>query len=203
MLIEVLTPLTVRLDHQERVLIPGQPVELPDDKALKLLQKAPGQVRIVSPYLGQVVEVESMAGERVRTLIAGIVQDDPRKPPGRWLGLAGPLSRWVRDRVIKEWRPRCHTCGGSRWCWTPEPLVFCEVCHPPAPDWKLAFEELADRTFGITPDDPRLPAILVAVEGCDTAWLAKDFGMFQRHMVEVQWLMDYGNQPAKGGTDAQ
>ena len=106
MLIEVLTPLTVRLNQQEQLLTPGQPVDLPDDKALKLLQKAPGQVRIVSPYLGQVVAVENVTGQRVLTLIAAILQNDPRMTPGRWLGLAGgPLSRWVRDSVIKEWQP--------------------------------------------------------------------------------------------------
>ena len=201
-MIEVLTQLTVRLDHQERVLIPGQPVDLPDEKALKLLQKAPGQVR-VSPYLGQIVVVEHLNGQRVLTLIAGIVQDDPRMPPGRWLGLAGPLSRWVRDSLIKDWQPRCHTCRGSRWWWSPEPNVFCEACHPPAPNWQQAFEQLADLTFGVLPDDPRLPNILAAVDGCDAAWLAKQWGMFQRHMVAAQWLMDYGNLPAKGGTDAK
>ncbi len=203
MLIEVLTPLTVRLDHREQRLTPGQPIELPDEKALKLLQKAPGQVRIVSPYPGQVVEVESLAGQRVRTLIAGIVQDDPRMPPGRWLGLAGPLSRWVRDSVIKDWHPRCHACAQACWWWTLEQMVFCEVCHPPTPNWQQGFEQLADMTYGILPDDPRLPAILAAVDGCDAAWLAKDWGMFQRHVVAVQWHLDYGGQIAKGGIGEQ
>ncbi len=203
MLIEALTPLTVRLNHQEQLLTPGQPVELPDEKALKLLQKAPGQVRIVSPYLGQVVEVESLAGQRVRTLIAGILQDDPRMPPGRWLGLAGPLSRWVRDSVIKDWQPRCGTCRQSRWWWTSEPVLFCAICHPPTPNWQQAFERLADMTYGVLPDDERLPAILAAVDECDAAWLAKQWGKFQRHTVAVQWLVDYIGQPAKGGTDAK
>ncbi len=201
MLIEVLTPLTVRLNQREQLLIPGQPVDLPDEKALKLLQKAPGQVRIVSPSLGQVVEVESMAGQRVLTLIAGILQDDPGMPAGRWLGLAGPLSRWVRDSVVKDWHPRCRTCGAQLWWLTHEQKVLCEICHPPTPNWQQAFEQLADMTYGILPDDPRRPAILDALTKCDAAWLTQNWGMFQRHTVAVQWMMDYGNLPAKGGTD--
>jgi hypothetical protein len=40
-------PLTYRWPEGEVNLQPGKPIELPDDRALKLLAKAPGKVRIV------------------------------------------------------------------------------------------------------------------------------------------------------------
>ncbi len=157
-----------------------------------------------APYIGQVVQVESMEGQRVLVVIAFVLEDDPRLPIGRWLGVAGTNDhRWVRERLVVEWQPHCRTCRGQRWWWTPELVVFCAICQPPTPNWRQAFEELADWTDGIRPDDPRLPAMLAAVDGCDTAWLAKDWGRFQRHMFEVQWLVLRMSQPAEGGTHAQ
>lgn len=47
MLIEALTPLTVRLPERDLQLRPGEPVDLPDEQAAKLLAKALGKVRAV------------------------------------------------------------------------------------------------------------------------------------------------------------
>ncbi len=69
-----------------------------------------------------------------------------------------------------------------------------------APDWRKAFEELADWTHGMLPDDPRLPATLAAIDGCDAAWLARDWGRFQRHALQVQLLVVSGEP---GGLDEQ
>ena len=49
MLIEALKPLTVKLPGGDLQLKPGRPVNLAEDRALKLLAKAPGKVRMVEP----------------------------------------------------------------------------------------------------------------------------------------------------------
>ena len=41
------TPFIYRWPTGEVHLVPGQPVELPDDRAARLLEKAPGRVRVV------------------------------------------------------------------------------------------------------------------------------------------------------------
>ena len=51
MLIEADRPLTVRLPDGDIRLVPGHPVELPDDQGRKLVQKANGKVRAVAPIL--------------------------------------------------------------------------------------------------------------------------------------------------------
>ena len=49
MLIEVLEPLKVRLPGgQLRDMVPGQPVDLPDEAARKLLAKAPDRVKVAA-----------------------------------------------------------------------------------------------------------------------------------------------------------
>ena len=48
MLIEVSSPLTVRLPSGEVHLTPGQPMDLPDEQAKRLLKKVPSKVRAVS-----------------------------------------------------------------------------------------------------------------------------------------------------------
>jgi hypothetical protein len=41
------SPFTYRWPTGEVRLVPGQPVELPDDRAARLLEKVPGRVRVV------------------------------------------------------------------------------------------------------------------------------------------------------------
>ena len=49
LLIEALKPLTVKLPAGELQLKPGCPVNWPEDRALKLLSRAKGKVRLVEP----------------------------------------------------------------------------------------------------------------------------------------------------------
>jgi hypothetical protein len=49
MLIEALTPLKVRMHGRELFMDPGQPQDLPDADARRLLAKVPDKVRIVEP----------------------------------------------------------------------------------------------------------------------------------------------------------
>ena len=38
-------------------------------------------------------------------------------------------------------------------------------------NWSLTWHELAALTFGLTPDDPRLPIVMAALNQCDEAYL--------------------------------
>ena len=61
MLIEASLPLTVRLPSGPIHLKPGQPVDLPDEQAKRLLEKAPNKVRMVqdaSPLVRPGVTIE-------------------------------------------------------------------------------------------------------------------------------------------------
>ena len=49
MLIEALAPLRIRLPERELSLVPGQPVDLPDKHARRLLEKAGTKVRRIPP----------------------------------------------------------------------------------------------------------------------------------------------------------
>ncbi len=68
MLIEALKPLTVKLPTGDLQLKPGFPVNMAEDRALKLLAKAPGKVRMVQPHalafqLGDLVHWQGMDGK--------------------------------------------------------------------------------------------------------------------------------------------
>ncbi len=152
------------------------PCDLPDGKG--------------TPSIGQVVLVESMAGQRVLVVVVGVWEDRPQMPLGRWLGVTDHNgSRWLRDSLVVDWQPRCGTCGSQCWCWTHEAMLFCATCHPPNPNWRQGFEQLADWTHGILPDDPRLPAVLAAIDECDQSWWSCDWPRFQACALRVRWAV--------------
>lgn len=65
MLIEALRPLLVRLPETDLKLVPGVPVELPEEQASRLLAKVPDKVRRVEPLppgFNQIVQWESADG---------------------------------------------------------------------------------------------------------------------------------------------
>ena len=75
-------PFTYRWPTGEVRLVPGHPVELPKDRAVRLLEKAPGRCRVVepmkgsaSPLAGQVVSWDSPL---FGLLAATVVEDLPR-----------------------------------------------------------------------------------------------------------------------------
>ena len=49
MLIEVLVSLQIKLPDKELRVKPGQSVNLPEEFAIKLLERAPGKVRVLAP----------------------------------------------------------------------------------------------------------------------------------------------------------
>lgn len=73
MLIEALAPLTVRLAEGDIRLFPGKPVDWPEERALKLLARAPGKVRAITAasHVGQIVTWESpIFGQLTATVLA-------------------------------------------------------------------------------------------------------------------------------------
>ena len=105
MLIEALTPLTIRLPEGEVRLRPGEPFELSDQCALKLMECAPGRVRRVGvttqagSLLGQVIQWDSP----LFGLLSGLVQDDY----GDRVVILHPLTEQVAT-IPKAWVRRQH-----------------------------------------------------------------------------------------------
>lgn len=83
MLIEALKPLKVRVNDHEILLDPGQPCELPDDAARRLLAKVPDKVRRVEP-MSAVIE---LAVRPDGTPFSGVYWEDGL---GRIVGPATP-----------------------------------------------------------------------------------------------------------------
>jgi hypothetical protein len=73
LLIEASTPLTIRRRSGDVRLLPGQPIDFPEDEALKLLARAPGKVReAITDWLA--------AWRELAALTSGLTVDDPRLP---------------------------------------------------------------------------------------------------------------------------
>ena len=73
MLIEAMTPLTVKFSTGDIRLTPGVAVEIPTAQAQRLLAKAPGKVR-------EVKRKWSPTWRELATLSAGLTAEDPRLP---------------------------------------------------------------------------------------------------------------------------
>ena len=57
-------------------------------------------------------------------------------------------------------------------------------------DWLAAWRELAELTYGITPEDPRLQPVLTALNVCDVAFVADDWTAFQEARKGIVRAMD-------------
>ena len=73
MLIEAMTPLTVKFSTGDIRLTPGVPVEIPTVQAQRLLVKAHGKVR-------EVTRDWSPTWRELAALTSGLTADDPRLP---------------------------------------------------------------------------------------------------------------------------
>ena len=73
MLIEAMTPLTVKFSTGDIRLTPGVPVEIPTAQAQRLLAKAPGKVR-------EAKRDWSPTWRELAALTHGITADEPRFP---------------------------------------------------------------------------------------------------------------------------
>jgi hypothetical protein len=109
--IEVRKPLCLRLAGRELHLRPGEPVELSDDQARRLLAKAPDLVHVVAaPSPAWLAAWRTLAA-----LVSGIAREDPRYEPvaaaldrcddaylaGDWPGFEQAAQR-VRETLIER-----------------------------------------------------------------------------------------------------
>jgi len=76
------SPFTYRWPHGEVRLVPGSPVDLPNDRAARLLEKAPGRVRkvesvrgVANNLVGQIVTWESPLFGLLRATVLQVLQD--------------------------------------------------------------------------------------------------------------------------------
>ena len=95
MIIECIgSPFTYRWPTGEVRLVPGQPVELPDDRAARLLEKAPGRVRVVAlaTRAGDTISWTRADGSHP----AGVVDDLHTDPAGVvWAFITLPGGLWT------------------------------------------------------------------------------------------------------------
>src|SRR5437660_8938413 len=108
-------PLTYRWPGGEVQLVPGQPVDLPESRALRLLQRAPGKVRAV-PASGESPEVviesavcrpvywESMDGRMHGPApVRFMARVGSPTHPEFWLCVEAPgRTVWIRDDRLRR-----------------------------------------------------------------------------------------------------
>lgn len=153
-------PITYRWPQGEVLLRPGRPVELPDDRARRLLEKASGKVRAVGP-----APVPTPA-----PVPDGLVAEPAIRPDGGAVTpvfyedgdgrIQGPYSpelfsrcgsefwvclvtsdglRWVssdrlrtRSQFKRQVSTPCCGCGSLKWWLSIYGATICARCHPPA-----------------------------------------------------------------------
>jgi len=102
MIVEVLNPLRIHLRGRTVDLRPGQPAELADDDAVRLLAKKPDTVRPVL-HPGDVVEWLSSALPKQRGEVLAVYDDGTFEV---WHPLAETLCRlpmtWVIQQVVNR-----------------------------------------------------------------------------------------------------
>ena len=57
-------------------------------------------------------------------------------------------------------------------------------------DWLTAWRGLAQMTYGLTPEDPRLQPVLAALDVCDAAFMADDWEAFEQAREGVRRAME-------------
>ncbi len=63
------------------------------------------------------------------------------------------------------------------------------LAEPANPDWLAGWRTLARITDGITADDPQFQPVMAAIEECDVAFLAGDWGRFQDGVRTVEQIV--------------
>ena len=56
-------------------------------------------------------------------------------------------------------------------------------------DWSPSWRELATLSSGLTANDPRLPKVMAALNACDDAYLAGNWGGFQEAAEQIKQLV--------------
>jgi len=102
LLIESVTPLTVKFSTGDIRLTPGVPVDLPRGKAQQLLVKARGKVR-------EVTRDWSPTWRELATLTSGLTADDPRLPV-----VMAALKECDNAWLSGNWEAFCHAAARVR-----------------------------------------------------------------------------------------
>ena len=99
-------PFTYRWPGGEVHLEPGKPIDLPDDRAQRLLSKAPGKVRVCVPTIttGSLVSWRRADGTQPVAFVDAIHVDDTGT---RWafVSLGGGTWAAVNVKFLKEVNP--------------------------------------------------------------------------------------------------
>lgn len=106
MLVEAIEkPMCYRWPDGEVQLVPGHPVDLPESRALRLLEKAHGKVRMVPQDKPDWLQ----AWREVATLTSGLTADDPRLPV-----VMAALNACDDAYLNGNWEAFCHAAPRVR-----------------------------------------------------------------------------------------
>ena len=111
MLIEAIThPITYRWPGGEIRLEPGKPVELPDDRAHKLLAKARHKVQVITAGEAAAIQHDWVnEWRRLVAIVLGITADDPRYGP-----TMAALDRCDQAYLSNDWSGFLHAAAAVR-----------------------------------------------------------------------------------------
>jgi len=142
---------TYRWPGGEVHLEPGKPIDLPDERAKRLLDKAAGKVRMIPPTI--------QPGDRIAWDRAGMTQTGTvdflhtDSDGGRWVfttgkdwaaintkfvqlvteAATGPVTAVTQgDDINDNTTNACFACGSTRRWLSIHGASICGVCHPPA-----------------------------------------------------------------------
>lgn len=97
MRLEALTPFTYRWPGGEVHLEPGTPIDLPDERAQRLLNKAPGKVRMCPPTIqpGDRITWQRADGKTLK----GVIDFLQTYPGEVWAFCTLPDGKWTAVNV--------------------------------------------------------------------------------------------------------
>lgn len=148
MTLEAIRPFKLRLHGRVQSFSQGQAIELENEDAERLLQKAPDRVRRVGPTLAHLVTLESVEGLKPiywesadgRIVGPGHVHYVTQDGSELWMCIEhANFMCWVRDHLLrsrqafeqqKHWV--CSCCQGTDFWTSKYRASICRVCHPPA-----------------------------------------------------------------------
>ena len=129
-------PVLYRWPGGEVRLEPGKPVDLPDDRARRVLAKAgTAKVRAIAPAVavtrGATIMITTADGPQLAT-IEDVSFEEPGTAltAGAWYLVTDPalLARWVHESKILDLAPACPICGRlDRWQRVGQGIV-CSAC---------------------------------------------------------------------------
>ena len=150
--------------------------------------------------VGGIVEFESISGRSFGVFL-GFPQDAGSSLTGSYvlaglLGIGVPVLMTphgacpVEARMIVDWNPACPVCGQrGQWWWVMECQIQCAVCCPPVhQNWDLLWKDILRIVAMVSPHHPQADQFRAALAGCDAAYLAGNWGQFQKYGLQLSLL---------------